>query len=93
MNAKNAEGQPDWLAQIPYGGAGPMVPAPPSSGSDSSLGLMLVAGLTVMTGGGALVGWLIAGSRAGALVGAIAGLGLGSANLAMNAGRLAGESK
>lgn len=55
------------------------------------VGAILIGGLAVLTGGGALVGWLIGHTTKSALIGGLAGLGLSSANLALNAGRISAE--
>lgn len=95
-----------WLESVPYGGyaggtpeahraamarVGQSAMAAPVMDQTSTT-IALIGGLVLITGGGAAVGWLVAHSKLGALVGALLGLGYSAANLAVNASAIAAEN-
>lgn len=69
--------------QIPYGP--PITPLDPNTTA-----MLLVGGLVLLSGGGALLGWFLTTTRTGALLGALGGLSYGAANLAYNTAQLQG---
>lgn len=98
----------NWLASVPYGGGlvGQGQPPPPSSQQPPMPGpapvqpydtnttaMILIGGLILITGGGALLGWFISGTRTGALVGALGGLAYSAGNLAWNTSQLQGRTQ
>src|SRR4029077_808581 len=76
-------------AGVPQGMPGP---APIQPYDTNTTAMILIGGLILITGGGALLGWFISGTRTGALVGALGGLGYSAANLAWNTSQLQGRA-
>lgn len=93
-----------WLESVPYGGfaggtpeshalVGQSAAHPGQSGWDQiETTATLVGGLALITGGGAAVGYFVAKSTMGALIGALLGLGYSAATLAINTSSIATEN-
>lgn len=94
-----------WLSSVPYGG-GPLVgqgqpgpsqpqtfpgPAPIQPYGQEMTAAILIGGLLLISGGGALLGWLLTSTKTGALIGALGGLSYSAANLAWNTSQLQGR--
>lgn len=93
-----------WLSSVPYGGGSPLVgqqqppstsvpnPAPIQPYDQQTTAAILIGGLILISGGGALLGWLLTSTKTGALIGALGGLGYSAANLAWNTSQLQGRA-
>jgi len=94
-----------WLESVPYGGfqggtpeshavarVGQGAMAAPGAPDETMTTVALIGGLVLITGGGAAVGWFIAKSKVGALIGGLLGLGYSAANLAVNASHIATDN-
>lgn len=90
-----------WLESVPYGGFAGGTPeshalvgqgAAHPAAEEFGTTVALVGGLVLITGGAAAVGWLLAQTKMGALIGGLLGLGYSATTLAINTSSIATEN-